>query len=126
MLVVRQDYDGLRRYAHIGTGNYHAGTARLYTDFGLLTCDDGDRPRPHRAVQLPDDRLQAARASTTSCSSRRSMLKQALLEKIEREIAHARQRRAAAYIQWKMNALEDVDITRALYRASQARRARST
>ena len=44
ILVVRQDYDGLRRYAHIGTGNYHAGTARLYTDLGLLTCDDDDRP----------------------------------------------------------------------------------
>ena len=40
-LVVRQDYDGLRRYAHVATGNYHAGTARLYTDLGLFTCDDG-------------------------------------------------------------------------------------
>ena len=40
ILVVRQDYTGLRRYAHIGTGNYHAGTARTYSDFGLLTCDD--------------------------------------------------------------------------------------
>ena len=59
ILVVRQDYNGLRRYAHIGTGNYHAGTARLYTDFGLLTCDDAHRPGPHRAVQLPDHRLPA-------------------------------------------------------------------
>ena len=40
ILVVRQDYNGLRRYVHIGTGNYHAGTARLYCDLGLLTCDD--------------------------------------------------------------------------------------
>ena len=39
ILVIRRDYNGLRRYAHVGTGNYHAGTARLYTDFGLLTCD---------------------------------------------------------------------------------------
>ena len=38
-LVVRQDPDGIRSYAHIGTGNYNAGTARLYTDLGLLTCD---------------------------------------------------------------------------------------
>src|SRR5690606_33918455 len=40
ILVVRQDYDGLRRYSHIGTGNYHAGTARIYSDLGLLTCND--------------------------------------------------------------------------------------
>ena len=38
ILVVRKDYNGLRRYAHIGTGNYHAGTARLYCDLGMLTC----------------------------------------------------------------------------------------
>src|SRR6185369_14976342 len=40
ILVVRQDYDGLRRYVHVGTGNYHSGTARLYCDLGLLTCDE--------------------------------------------------------------------------------------
>jgi polyphosphate kinase len=39
IFVLRRDYDGLRRYAHFGTGNYHAGTARLYSDLGLLTCD---------------------------------------------------------------------------------------
>ena len=37
---MRQDFNGLRRYVHIGTGNYHPGTARLYADFGLLTCDE--------------------------------------------------------------------------------------
>ena len=37
--ILREDYDGLRRYAHIGTGNYHSGTARQYADFGLLTSD---------------------------------------------------------------------------------------
>ena len=47
--MVRQDYNGLRRYAHIGTGNYHPGTARIYADFGLLTCDDADRPGPDRS-----------------------------------------------------------------------------
>ncbi|HEY4745675.1 MAG TPA: polyphosphate kinase 1, partial [Desulfuromonadaceae bacterium] len=40
ILVVRQDYNGLRRYVHIGTGNYHAGTARIYSDVGMLTCDE--------------------------------------------------------------------------------------
>ena len=39
IFVLRRDYDGLRRYAHLGTGNYHAGTARLYSDLGLLTSD---------------------------------------------------------------------------------------
>ena len=39
IMVVRQDYDGLRRYVHIGTGNYHAETARIYSDVGMLTCD---------------------------------------------------------------------------------------
>ena len=45
--VVREDYTGLRRYAHIGTGNYHPGTARLYADFGLLTVDDRIGARSH-------------------------------------------------------------------------------
>ena len=40
VLVVRNDHDCLRRYVHIGTGNYHAGTARLYTDLGLITCEE--------------------------------------------------------------------------------------
>ena len=53
ILVVRQDFYGLRLYAHVGTGNYHAGTARLYDDLGLLTCDETNRPRSRGAVQLP-------------------------------------------------------------------------
>ena len=93
ILVVRQDYDGLRRYAHIGTGNYHAGTARLYTDLGLLTCDDAIGQRSHRAVQLPDHRLPAeARLPASSCRRRRCSRRRCST-KIEREIA--RQRRAA-------------------------------
>ena len=116
-LVVRQDYSGLRRYAHIGTGNYHAGTARQYSDFGLFTCDDdvgrdltelfnylttGYKPRRNYAKLLPAPKH----------------LKQALLDKIEREIAH-QQAGGRGFLQWKMNAIEDIDITRALYRASQ-------
>jgi polyphosphate kinase len=116
-LVVRHDYDGLRRYAHIATGNYHAGTARLYTDLGLFTCDDA----------VGRDLTELFNYLTTGYKPRRKyqqllvapkQLKAALLEKIEREIAHvgAGER---GHIQWKLNALEDVDIVCALYRASQ-------
>jgi polyphosphate kinase len=116
-LVVRNDFDGLRRYAHLATGNYHAGTARLYTDLGLFTCDDG----------IGRDLTELFNYLTTGLKPRRKytkllvapkQLKQALLEKIEREIA-IQGSGGRGHIQWKMNALEDVDIVRALYRASQ-------
>jgi polyphosphate kinase len=116
-LVVRQDYNGLRRYAHIGTGNYHAGTARLYSDFSLFTCDD----------DIGRDLTELFNYLTTGYKPRRNYtrllpapkhLKQSLLEKIDREITHQASG-GHGCIQWKMNALEDIDITRALYRASQ-------
>lgn len=116
-LVVRNDFDGLRRYAHAATGNYHAGTARLYTDIGMFTCDDA----------IGRDLTELFNYLTTGYKPRRKyhkllvapkMLKQALLEKIEREIA-MQGGGGRGHIQWKLNALEDVDITRALYRASQ-------
>ncbi len=116
-LVVRQDYDGLRRYAHLATGNYHAGTARLYTDLALFTCDDA----------IGRDLTELFNYLTTGYKPRRKyqkllvapkQLKQALLEKIEREIA-LQGAGGRGHIQWKLNALEDVDIVRALYRASQ-------
>ncbi len=116
-LVVRHDYDGLRRYAHVATGNYHAGTARLYTDLGLFTCDD----------EIGRDLTELFNYLTTGYKPRRKyrkmlvapkQLKQALLEKIEREIAVVGSGERG-HIQWKLNALEDIDIVRALYRASQ-------
>jgi polyphosphate kinase len=120
ILVVRQDYNGLRRYSHIGTGNYHAGTARLYADFGLLTADG----------QIGHDLTELFNFLTTGYRPKRaykkilpapSILKQALLERIEREIAlKLRQPDYEALVQFKINALDDGDITRALYRASQA------
>jgi polyphosphate kinase len=117
ILVVRQDFDGLRRYAHLATGNYHAGTARLYTDLAMFTCDDG----------IGRDLTELFNYLTTGYKPRRKytkllvapkILKAALLEKIEREIAHQASG-GRGLIQWKLNALEDVDIVRALYRASQ-------
>ena len=117
ILVVRQDYQGLRRYVHIGTGNYHAGTARVYSDVGLLTCDE----------TLGQDATELFNYLTTGFMARRNyrallpaprFLKKALLAKIEREVGvHAG---SGGLIQFKINALEDGDIVKALYRASMA------
>jgi polyphosphate kinase len=118
ILVVRQDYQGLRRYVHIGTGNYHAETARTYSDLGLLTCDE----------TIGQDVTELFNYLTTGFMARRhyqalvpapKQLKKALLEKIEREMALVAQG-GAGLIQFKMNALEDGDIVKALYRASMA------
>jgi polyphosphate kinase len=118
ILVVRRDFNGLRRYAHIGTGNYHAGTARLYSDLGILTCDP----------VIGEDLTELFNYLTTGFVPKRNyrkllpapkVLKPALLARIEREIGHARAGKSAL-IQFKMNALEDRDMAAALYRASQA------
>ena len=118
LLVVRQDYDGLRRYAHIGTGNYHPGTARIYSDLGLLTCDP----------IIGQDLTELFNYLTTGYRPKRAYqkilpapthLKKALLARIERETA-AHARAGDGHIQLKMNALEDVDVARALYAAGRA------
>ncbi len=118
IFVVRKDYDGLRRYFHVGTGNYHAGTARQYNDIGLLSCDP----------VLGEDLTELFNYLTTGYSQVRkykkilpcpNILKKALLDKIEREIDQHK-KSDPGHIQFKCNALEDKDITRALYRASQA------
>ncbi|MDD5266018.1 MAG: polyphosphate kinase 1 [Methylococcales bacterium] len=116
--VVRQDYNGLRRYAHIGTGNYHAGTARLYTDLGILTCDN----------KIGEELTELFNYLTTGLVPKRNYqnlliapnkLKSKLLEKIDREISK-HTTNSPGLIQFKMNALEDVDITKALYQAARA------
>jgi len=116
VLVVRNDYNGIKRYLHIGTGNYHAGTARLYSDLGLLTNDH----------DLGRDATELFNYLTTGYTPERyyrkllpapKVLKAALLARIARERKlHSAER--PGLIQFKMNALEDVDITRALYEAS--------
>ena len=117
VLVVRNDYNGLKRYLHIGTGNYHAGTARLYSDLGILTNDQ----------DLGRDATELFNYLTTGYTPERyyrkllpapKVLKAALLARIERERrGHSAEK--PGLIQFKMNALEDADITRALYQASQ-------
>ncbi len=118
VLVVRRDYTGIRRYAHIGTGNYHAGTARIYSDLGVLTCDDA----------IGRDLTELFNYLTTGYKPSRKYhkllvapkgLKQPLLDKIEREIdRHSAE--VPGLIRFKMNGLEDPDIVEALYGASQA------
>ncbi|HAS51052.1 MAG TPA: polyphosphate kinase 1 [Gammaproteobacteria bacterium] len=118
ILVVRRDFNGLRRYAHIGTGNYHAGTARMYSDLGMLTCDP----------VIGEDLTELFNYLTTGYVPKRNyrkllpapkVLKPALLAKIDREIGHANAGKPAL-IQFKMNALEDKEVTAALYQAAQA------
>jgi polyphosphate kinase len=118
VLVVRRDYTGLRRYAHIGTGNYHAGTARLYCDLGLLTSDP----------QVGMDLTELFNYLTSGCRPSRSyrkilaapnLMKRGLLANIDREIA-VHTSGNPGLIRFKANALEDPAIVEALYRASQA------
>ncbi len=116
-LVVRRTKEGLRRYVHLGTGNYNDGTARVYTDMGLLTCDPdiaadasafwsaltgySDPPRLRKLVMAP------------------TMLRERLLSLIRGEMRRAQDGQPARIIA-KMNSLVDVEIIRALYEASQA------
>ncbi len=118
ILVVRRDHNGLRRYVHLGTGNYHEETAKLYSDLGLLTCDP----------DIGRDATELFNYLTTGYKPNRAykkllpapkLLKPALLKKIRREIRRVTEGKKGL-IQIKTNALEDVDITRALYEASQA------
>jgi polyphosphate kinase len=117
ILVVRREGNGVRHYLHVGTGNYNAKTARLYTDFGLLTCDEEigadvadmfnfltgfARPRGYRRVLVAP-----------------AHMRQGIIEEIERTIAVHEDGRPAR-IRMKMNSLVDRECIQALYRASQA------
>jgi polyphosphate kinase len=116
-LVIRQEEDGLRAYVHVGTGNYNAKTASLYTDLGLFSCN----------TDLAADVMDLFNFLTGY--SRQKLYRKLLvapvnmrdqfLEMIDAEIGHALARRPAQIIA-KMNALEDRAIVRKLYEASQA------
>lgn len=117
VLVVRRDADGIRRYVHIGTGNYNSRTARLYTDMGLFTC------HPEIGADLSDLFNSLTGVSRQKHYRRLAVapvsLRARLLELIERETAHAIAGKGGRIIA-KMNALVDPEIIAALYRASQA------
>ncbi|MCF7989288.1 MAG: polyphosphate kinase 1 [Thiohalocapsa sp.] len=117
IFVVRRDYSQLRRYYHIGTGNYHGGTAKLYTDLGMLGCDED-------IGQDLTELFNYLTGYSPPPSYRKILaapynLKRAILDKIQREIdLHGRD--GNGLIRMKMNALEDPDIVRGLYKASRA------
>lgn len=117
ILVTRREGRRLRHYVHLGTGNYHARTARLYTDYGLLTADKVIGEDVHRIFQQLTSlgKVKPLRKLLQSPFT----LHKALLEKIEREAGFARQGKRARIIA-KMNALIEPQIIQALYAASQA------
>ena len=117
VLVVRKEKDKIRRYVHIGTGNYNPKTAKLYTDIGLISC------REDLGADLTD--LFNFLTGYSKQQSFRKLLvapvtmRDRMIEMIDREAEHCRHG-ASGRIVAKMNALVDVPIMKALYRASQA------
>jgi len=114
-LVVRREADGIRRYVHIGTGNYNSRTARLYTDFGILTChpDIGADVSEVFNLLTGFSRQREYRRLFVAPAN----LKDQFLSLIHREGEHARAGRPARIIA-KMNALQSPEIINALYDAS--------
>jgi polyphosphate kinase len=118
ILIVRQEEAGLRRYVHTGSGNYHADKACQFSDLGLLTCDEA----------IGRDATELFNYLTTGFSAKRDYLKlitapRSLKKTVLFQIAREAELHAAhggGIIRLKVNALEDSDIIRALYRASQA------
>ena len=116
-LVIREEAEGLRAYCHVGTGNYNPKTARLYTDFGLFSCDPdlgydlinlfhyltGYAPEQHyhKLIIAPRD------------------MRKHFIRQVRREIDHQKQHGNGRIIA-KMNALDDIEMIRELYRASRA------
>ena len=116
-MVVRQEGGQLRRYCHIGTGNYHPKTARTYEDFGLLTAD------PEVCGDLTD-LFNVLTGYSRQTAYRRLLVaphgvRSGIIERIEREIAHVTAGRPGL-VQIKVNSIVDEEIVDALYRASQA------
>ncbi|PYG01253.1 polyphosphate kinase [Thioalkalivibrio sp. ALE21] len=116
-LVVRRDENGINRYAHLGTGNYHSGTAKAYTDYGLMTADPVITEDVHRVFQQLTGLGQVSRLRRLIQAPFR--LHDAMLEKIRREAEHARAGLPARIVA-RMNSLNEAAIIEALYEASQA------
>jgi polyphosphate kinase len=116
-LVVRREGDAIRRYLHLGTGNYNPVTARLYTDLGLLTCNEqiaADATHFFNALTGYSARQEPQKLLVAPVNMR-----ERLGELIRREIEHQKSGQSGRLI-FKMNALEDPPMIRLLYQASQA------
>lgn len=117
LLVVRREGKRLRRYVHLGTGNYHASTARIYTDYGLLTC--------HRDIGDDVHKLFTQLTGLGRASKLKKLLQspftlhKSMLELIQRETQYAQCGKPARIVA-KMNALVEPHVIQALYEASQA------
>jgi len=116
-LVVRREEDRLRRYVHLGTGNYHHSTSKIYTDYGYLTSDRQLGEDVHKVfMQLTS--LTEARDLNLMLTSPFNLF-DAVIAKIEREAEHAKNGRPARIIA-KVNSLNEPNVVNALYAASQA------
>lgn len=117
MLIVRREGQGLRRYAHVGTGNYHAGNARLYTDYSYMTAD------PRVCEDIHEIFLQLTRMGQLVPLSKLLQspftLQQTLIARIDAEAEAARDGKPARVVA-RMNSLTEHGVIQALYRASQA------
>ena len=116
-MVVRREKDGYRRYLHLGTGNYNATSSRVYTDFGLFTCDKdlGEDVADLFNFLTGYARIEQYRQIFVAPAT----LRKAIIDRIQREIAR-HQVHNDGYIVFKMNALVDRECIIELYRASQA------
>ena len=116
-LVVRKEAHGLRCYAHIGTGNYHVETARLYTDIGLFTCDPEITADVVNLFHYLTGRSFSPEFSSLQVAPMN--MRTHILQMITREAQHAREGRPARIVA-KMNQVEDLEVCQALAEASRA------
>ena len=116
-MVVRREPGGIRRYCHLGTGNYHPRTARQYTDYGLFTSDDEVGQDVHELFLQLTSLTQTPRLNRLVQSP--FGMHEKFIAKLDREVEHARAGRPARVI-LKMNALVEQQSIEALYRASGA------
>jgi polyphosphate kinase len=116
-MVVREEADGIRRYVHVGTGNYHAGTARQYEDLGILSCD----PVLASSVAAVFNELTGSITAPDygNLLVAPHNLRERFTELIRREAEHSRAGRPSG-IRAKMNQLQDPQIIQELYAAGQA------